>query len=650
MYITIVQSSFLIPWVLTTSVHSLKFISSALKTNVVSFIYSSQHQGLLPRSIFTKSKSLHCRMVASSNINLMKNSTVSNACEESAGYSSVYWFRNALRLHDNPSLLEACLKSKALVPLVIIDPKMPFAQTPNVKPGKIRTKFILQSLQNLNQKLQDIDRRLLVLKGEPDQVLPALFDILKGEQITHLFYEKDSAAPLRRQDQNTLQRLPKHLTVKSFDTHTLFEMEKYLARCPGHVAPSTFGGFTKIFHQLGTIPTPVETITYLPPLPQHLSAILIQSSIERYQGEAAESDAFPIPTLTELGYSDEQNSSYPGENEIFLGGETEALQRLHLIVTNRKQWVAKFEKPKTSPNALQPDTTGLSPYIKHGCLSARKVYHELQRIYDLYPDQHSKPPVSLHGQLMWREYNTLMGYTTPNFDRMIGNPVARQIPWDNDPMLLDAWKNSQTGYPFIDAIMAQLKHTGWIHHLARHAVACFLTRGDLWQSWEHGALYFEEALIDADWSINNFNWQWLSCTAHFYQYFRCYSPVAFGKKTDPQGNYIRKWLPLFHNFPTQYIYEPWKAPQSVQLKTGVIIGKTYPPPLVEHTSVSKANMSRMKQAYDAANNNNVLVANAREASDTSTENVPPSSAARVRKQSLTTTGSDSTGKRPKKEK
>ena len=95
---------------------------------------------------------------------------------------------------------------------------------------------------------------------------------------------------------------------------------------------------------------------------------------------------------------------------------------------------------------------------------------------------------------MWREYNTLMGYTTPNFDRMVGNPIARQIPWDNDPMLLDAWKSSQTGYPFIDAIMAQLKHTGWIHHLARHAVACFLTRGDLWQSWEKGALCFEEAL------------------------------------------------------------------------------------------------------------------------------------------------------------
>lgn len=196
------------------------------------------------------------------------------------------------------------------------------------------------------------------------------------------------------------------------------------------------------------------------------------------------------------------------------------------------------------------------------------------------PKDVSKPPVSLHGQLMWREYNNLMGYSTPNFDRMADNPVARQIPWDDDPELLAAWRDARTGYPFIDAIMTQLRETGWIHHLARHAVACFLTRGDLWQSWEKGAAVFEERLIDADWSINNFNWQWLSCTAHFYQYFRCYSPESFGKKTDPNGDYIRKWLPQFKDMPKTYIYSPWEAPIAVQRKVGVIVGENYPYPVV----------------------------------------------------------------------
>ena len=121
-----------------------------------------------------------------------------------------------------------------------------------------------------------------------------------------------------RQDQKTLQSLPKHLTIQSFDTHALFEMEKYLTYYPGQVAPSNFGSFTKIFYQLGTVPTNVETITYLPPPPHHLSEILTQSAIERYQGEEVESDGFPIPTLTELGYADEHNSNNPEKIKYFL--------------------------------------------------------------------------------------------------------------------------------------------------------------------------------------------------------------------------------------------------------------------------------------------------------------------------------------------
>lgn len=98
-------------------------------------------------------------------------------------------------------------------------------------------------------------------------------------------------------------------------------------------------------------------------------------------------------------------------------------------------------------------------------------------------------------------------------------------------------------YHRIDAIMRQLQEQGWMHHLARHSVACFLTRGDLWCSWEAGAKVFDRLLIDADWSINNANWMWLSASAFFTQYFRVYSPVAFGKQYDPQGVYIKRFVP-----------------------------------------------------------------------------------------------------------
>ena len=164
-----------------------------------------------------------------------------------------------------------------------------------------------------------------------------------------------------------------------------------------------------------------------------------------------------------------------------------------------ESWIASFEKPNTSPNSLEPSTTVLSPYFKFGNISARVFYFKLKEVYRKRP-KHSSPPVSLEGQLLWREFFYFTGAFTENFDKMVGNPICRQIDWDKNEEFFQAWRNARTGYPFIDAIMTQLRTEGWIHHLARHAVACFLTRGDLYQSWEKGVEVFEEWLLDADWS------------------------------------------------------------------------------------------------------------------------------------------------------
>lgn len=145
--------------------------------------------------------------------------------------------------------------------------------------------------------------------------------------------------------------------------------------------------------------------------------------------------------------------------------------------------------------------------------------------------------------------------------------------------------------------MTQLREEGWIHHLARHAVACFLTRGDLWISWEEGMKVFEELLLDADWSVNAGMWMWLSCSSFFQQFFHCYCPVRFGRKADPNGDYIRKYLPVLKNYPTKFIHEPWVAPDNVQKTAKCIIGQDYPVPIVNHSMVSRLNMERMKQVY-----------------------------------------------------
>lgn len=128
----------------------------------------------------------------------------------------------------------------------------------------------------------------------------------------------------------------------------------------------------------------------------------------------------------------------------------------------------------------------------------------------------------------------------------------------------------------------------------------FNFRGDLWMSWEQGQAVFEELLLDADWALNAGNWMWLSASAFYYQFFRVYSPVAFGKKTDKFGNYIRKYCPELKAYPSDLIYEPWKASAAEQKQYKCIIGKDYPKRIVIHEDVQNTNKGRMKRAYEVA--------------------------------------------------
>ena len=124
-----------------------------------------------------------------------------------------------------------------------------------------------------------------------------------------------------------------------------------------------------------------------------------------------------------------------------------------------------------------------------------------------------------------------------------------------------------------------------------------MTRGDLWVHWELGAQVFEKYLIDADWALNTANWQWLSTSRFFYQYYRIYSPESFYQKYDKQGAYVKKYCPELKDYPPQYIYKPWTAPEAVQKKLGCIIGKDYPNPIVDHSEARASCMAKMKDNY-----------------------------------------------------
>lgn len=552
--------------------------------------------------------------------------------------AAIHWFRKGLRLHDNPSLMEALEQAEKIYPIFIIDPKFANPQIMSCN----RYAFLLETLNDLDHSLRALGSRLFVARGKPEDQLPIL---IKTWGVSLLTFEADETGPYgKSRDYRVCGLL--NCTISIHCTHTLFPMNRYVSALQGAASPKTYEGFLKLHRSLGEVrkPIPAPKISdfkgklcdldgaqvFMLNSENCSSEGTLDSGVElaSYGSDETNSESenicsnkevrkngnfldeiknldgkygsnknlreqrMEVPTLEDMGYNHEDHTS------TFKGGETEALRRLYEQVILKSDRVAAFSKPETVPNPINgvPSTTVLSPYLTMGSLSVAHFFHEISKIYDSHK-KHTLPPVSLHGQILFREYFYYCATVTPNFGTMEGNPECRQIPWNSDPILLSAWSEGKTGYPFIDAIMIQLKSEGWIHHLGRHAVACFLTRGDLWQSWVEGARVFERLLLDGDWALNNANWQWLSCSRFFYQYMRCYSPIAFGRKTDPTGAYIRRWIPALANFPDKYIYEPWLAPKSEQIKFGCIIGKDYPVPIVDHTTASKINMSRMAAAY-----------------------------------------------------
>ncbi|KAG9335192.1 hypothetical protein JZ751_005541 [Albula glossodonta] len=429
-------------------------------------------------------------------------------------------------------------------------------------------RFLLQCLEDLDASLRKCNSRLFVIRGQPTDVFPRLF---KEWNITRLSYEYDSE-PFGKERDAAIRKLASEADVEVMVriSHTLYDLDKII-ELNGGQSPLTYKRFQTVISRMPPVEMPAEVIT---------AEVIGQCTTPIADDH---DEKFGVPSLEELGFDTEGLST-----AVWPGGETEALTRLERHL-ERKAWVANFERPRMNANSLLASPTGLSPYLRFGCLSCRLFYFKLTDLYKKVK-RHSSPPLSLYGQLLWREFFYTAATNNPRFDKMEGNPICVQIPWDRNPEALAKWAEGCTGFPWIDAIMTQLRQEGWIHHLARHAVACFLTRGDLWISWEEGMKVFEELLLDADWSVNAGSWMWLSCSSFFQQFFHCYCPVGFGRRTDPNGDYIR-------GFPAKYIYDPWNAPESVQKVAKCVIGVHYPKPMVHHAEASRLNIERMRQIY-----------------------------------------------------
>ena len=518
--------------------------------------------------------------------------------------TAVVWFRKCLRLHDNPSLAQVCddASIQHIVPIYILDTAIVGKDFEKLSHNRIR--FLFESLVDLDNKIKSISNNsILVFHGAPQDVVRSLSDGFTSE-LKSFSADYCSEPHGRKVSIEISDFLGKESgTACHFHpaTHTILDLEKTVSQ-PGFKNPKSMKDIEKIFGS--TFPKDDQGFFQIPnSLPEPST---FKPSPPGFQNDLLSKDfnseIYSITSLetkfSELGFLETSE-----ENSYFKGGESEALDRLTRKVSNQTDFVNSFRKPKTAStnlpaNALEPSTTGLSPYITIGSLSVRRLWEEVEKANRQGP--HSEPPESLHGQLLFREMFYLLSLAVPNWDNDLENSMCKRIDWGetNEPILAQ-WSEGKTGFPLIDALMRQLDTTGWMHHLGRHAVSCFLTRGQLWQHWKHGRDVFDHKLLDGDWALNNANWLWLSGVAPFSMpYFRLYNPCPDGKSSlnvdAVEANFIRHWVPELKNFPVKYIYEPHLAPLRVQQEAGCIIGQHYPYPMVDRKEVAKKNLAKFK--------------------------------------------------------
>jgi deoxyribodipyrimidine photo-lyase len=236
-------------------------------------------------------------------------------------------------------------------------------------------------------------------------------------------------------------------------------------------------------------------------------------------------------------------------------------------------------------NRDRPDMAGtsrLSPHLHFGELSPRQVWHEARRCA-LARGQHSSWRDSQFlTELGWREFSHHSIYHFPSLPEQPMNPTFAQFPWKVDALALRAWQSGASGYPIVDAGMRQLWKNGWMHNRVRMIAASFLVK-DLQLSWNEGARWFWDTLVDADLANNSLGWQWVAgCGFDAAPYFRIFNPVSQATRFDPNGTYIRDWVPELARLPREWIHQPWMASTEALSEAGVRLGVTYPHRLVDH--------------------------------------------------------------------
>lgn len=452
------------------------------------------------------------------------------------------WFRRDLRLSDNPALHEAAASGHPILPIFILDPKA------GRTPGAANLWWLHNSLRSLGQQLKDKGVSLILRRGPATEILAALARETGAKAIhwnesadaTVTAFERPAAGALAEQG----------LTARAFFSGALLHEPIGSLRTREGKPFQVFTPFWRA--ALERMPPGLPL-----PAPHKLLPCPVSPKSDRLE------DWKLLPTKPDWA---------GGFRDTWQAGEDAAAERLKDFLDDD---VVRYADARNVP--ASGGNSALSPHLHFGEITPRQIWHRADP---------AKGAAFLR-ELGWRDFCQNLLHHFPHMADEPLRPEFKRFPWREDEAALRAWRRGLTGYPLVDAGMRELWHTGFMHNRMRMVAGSFLVK-HLLLHWKHGEAWFWDTLVDADHGNNVANWQWIAgCGADAAPYFRIFNPVLQGERFDPDGVYVRRWVPELEKLPDRFIHKPWAATSLELEAAGVRLGKTYPEPIVEHDGARK---------------------------------------------------------------
>lgn len=462
----------------------------------------------------------------------------------------IVWFRQDLRLHDNPAFLAACETGHPILPVYILDDY----NSGKWKMGEASRWWLHESLSQLNHSLNNA---LIFRAGSP---LPILEQLAKETNASAIFWNRCYEPWRIARDKIIKKSLP---ISRSFNGSLLFEPQNALKE-----DGTPYKVFTPFYQKgcLNRAPTPQEPKAP----PAHINLAHHDTGLLK--------DLNLLPRIQ--WYKTMQNEWKPGEQ-----GAQERFREF------TKRGLKGYKQGRDFPN--ENNVSRLSPHLHFGEISPRHVWHTVQAA--MIAQGCEQDGEHFMRELGWREFSNSLLFHFPELPEKNLQHKFNKFPWNNDEHALKAWQSGKTGYPIVDAGMRELWQTGYMHNRVRMIVGSFLVK-NLLLHWHHGEEWFWNTLVDANLANNSASWQWIAgCGADAAPYFRIFNPVTQGKKFDPDGAYVRRYVPELSALPDKFLHCPWEAPDQKLQSYGITLGETYPRPIIDLKSSRERALEAFKQ-------------------------------------------------------